>query len=243
MNLSGKTALVTGGAHRVGRVLALALGRAGADVVVNYRSSPDAARATVTDLQALGVRASACRADVAVKSEIDALMEHVRTEHGRLDILINNASLFESAPFAEITEAAWRRVLDVNLTGPFLLTQAALPLLEQSGAGLIINIADLSAFQAWPSYAHHAVSKAGLVHLTKVSARALAPGIRVNAIAPGTVLPPTDYEGIGGDGTSDRRAVQQKGSPEDVVKAMYYLIESNFVTGQTVIVDGGRLLF
>ena len=241
--LMGKTALVTGGARRVGRALALALGRAGAHVVVNYHNSAAEAAATVRDLEELGTRATAFRADVSRKSEIDALIEHIHAEHGRLDILVNNASVFESAPFADISEAAWRRVLDVNLTGPFLLTQAALPLLQQSGNAVIINIADLSAFQAWPSYAHHGVSKAGLVQLTKIAARALAPAVRVNAIAPGTVLPPEDYDGTAGDGTSDRRVVEQAGTPEDVVRAMFYLIESNFVTGQTVVVDGGRLLF
>ena len=243
MNLSGKTALVTGGARRGGRALALALGRAGARVVVNYHSSAAEAEQTVRELHEIGVRATAFQADVADRAGIDALVGHIRAEYGGLDILVNSASLFESAPFAEITEAEWRRVLDVNLTGPFLLIQAALPLLEQSGEAVIINIADLSAFQPWPSYAHHAVSKAGLVHLTKVAARALAPRIRVNAIAPGTVLPPDGYDGTGGDGTSDRRAVEQQGTPDDVVKAMFYLIESNFVTGQIVVVDGGRLLF
>ena len=126
--------------------------------------------------------------------------------------------------------------------GGFLVAQAAAPLLKQSGAGNIINIADLSALQPWPSYAHHSVSKAGLLHLTKILARALGPEVRVNAIAPGTVLPPEDYDGTAGDGTPDRRVVAQKGTPEDVVRAIFYLLESNFVTGQVVIVDGGRML-
>ena len=242
MILSGKTALVTGGARRVGRALSEALARAGANVVVNYNRSAAEADETVAELKRIGSKASAFQADVSRKSDIDALVQHIEREHGTLDVLVNSASIFESAPFAEITEADWRRVLDVNLTGPFLLSQAALPMLQAGEGGCIINIVDLSAFQAWPSYAHHSVSKAGLMQLTRVMARALAPNVRVNAIAPGTVLPPEGYDGTGSDGTSDRRVVPQSGTPDDVVKAMLYLIESNFVTGQTVVVDGGRML-
>jgi pteridine reductase len=219
-----------------------ALGRAGANVVANYNNSAAEADQLVAELTAEGINASAFRADVSRSDEIRGLVDHIGSRHGRLDILVNSASLFESAPFAEIGEAAWRRVLDVNLTGPFLLSQAALPLLRASEHPIIVNIVDLSALQPWPSYAHHSVSKAGLLQLTKVMARALAPEIRVNAIAPGTVLPPDGYDGTGGDGTSDRRVVTPAGSPDDVVKALFYLIESEFVTGQTLVVDGGRTL-
>jgi NAD(P)-dependent dehydrogenase (short-subunit alcohol dehydrogenase family) len=242
MNLSGKTALVTGGARRVGRALSVALAQAGANVVVNYHKSAAEAEQLTAELREQGGRGTAFQADVSRKQDIDALVDHVAREYGRLDILVNNASLFESAPFAEIAEADWRRVLDVNLTGPFLLSQAAAPLLQQSGTGSIVNILDLSALQPWPSYAHHSVSKAGLLQLTRIMARALAPGIRVNAIAPGTVLPPDGYDGTAGDGTSDRRVVTPTGSPDDVVKALFYLIESDFVTGQVLVVDGGRML-
>jgi pteridine reductase len=242
MNLSGQTALVTGGARRVGRAMTEAVARAGANVVINYNHSGAEAKDLTDQLIAEGVRASSFRADVSQKADIDALIDHIRDTYGSLDVVVNSASLFESAPFAEITEADWRRVLDVNLTGPFLLSQAALPLLQASAHANIVNIVDLSALQAWPSYAHHSVSKAGLLHLTKVMARALAPGVRVNAIAPGTVLPPDGYDGTAGDGTSDRRLVTPTGQPEDVVKALFYLLESNFVTGQVVVVDGGRML-
>jgi pteridine reductase len=242
MNLSGQTALVTGGARRVGRAMTEALARAGANVIINYNHSGAEAKDLTDQLIAEGARASAFRADVSQKADIDALIDHIRDTYGSLDVVVNSASLFESAPFAEITEADWRRVLDVNLTGPFLLSQAALPLLQASAHANIVNIVDLSALQAWPSYAHHSVSKAGLMHLTKVMARALAPGVRVNAIAPGTVLPPDGYDGTAGDGTSDRRLVTPTGQPEDVVRALFYLLESNFVTGQVVVVDGGRML-
>ncbi len=242
MDLHGKVALVTGGARRVGRVISEALAHAGAHVVVNYHTSAAAAERLCSQLARTGASATAVQADISRGSEVHRLLETVGTQLGRLDVVINNASVFATAPLPEITEAMWDHVLAVNLKGPFLVAQAAAPLLKQSGAGNIINIADLSALQPWPSYAHHSVSKAGLLHLTKILARALGPEVRVNAIAPGTVLPPEDYDGTAGDGTPDRRVVTQKGTPEDVVRAIFYLLESNFVTGQVVIVDGGRML-
>ena len=242
MKLQGKVALVTGGAQRVGGAISAALGRAGADVVINYLQSQTAAEALQAELEQAGVRASSFKADVSRSDEITDLIAHVRARFGRLDVLINNASVFERSPLLEITEAMWDRVLGINLKGPFFVAQAAVPLMRANGGGMIVNIADLSAYQAWPSYAHHGVSKAGLVHLTRIMARALAPEIRVNGIAPGTVLPPDDYDGTAGDGTSDRRVLARPGTPDDVIHALFYLLEGNFVTGQTVIVDGGRLL-
>lgn len=242
MNLQGKVALVTGGAKRVGRALSMALGQSGATVVVHYNTSRKDAEEVTAALTHGSRRATMFQADVSRSADIAALARHVESEHGRLDVLVNSASVFESAPVLEITEEMWDRVLATNLKGPFLLVQSLVPLMRRAGGGNIINIADLSALQAWPSYAHHGVSKAGLVHLTRILARALGPEIRVNAIAPGTVLPPEDYDGTGSDGTSDRRIVKPQGTPDDVVRAMFYLLESNFVTGQTVVVDGGRLL-
>jgi NAD(P)-dependent dehydrogenase (short-subunit alcohol dehydrogenase family) len=242
MDPAGKVALVTGGARRVGRALSLALADAGAAVVVNYNSSAAEAEDTVREIESRGRRALALRADVSQRAELGRMLDQVSAQFGRLDILVNSAATFESAPFLEITEDDWNRVLAVNLSAPFFLMQAAAPLLGARAAGVIVNIADLSAFQPWPSYAHHAVSKAGLVQLTRVAARALAPAIRVNCIAPGTVLPPEGYTGIGSDGTSDRRVVAPAGTPEDVARALLYLVASDFVTGQTLVVDGGRLL-
>ncbi|MGH7465524.1 MAG: SDR family oxidoreductase, partial [Longimicrobiales bacterium] len=158
---------------------------------------------------------------------------------GRLDIVVNNASVFERARVGAIREEDWDRVLGVNLKGPFFLAQTAAPLLRRDGGGVIVNIVDLSALQPWPSFAHHAVSKAGLLHLTRVLARALAPGIRVNAITPGTVLPPEDTEGEDG---SERRVVERSGDTDDVARALLYLIRSDFVTGENLVVDGGRML-
>ncbi|HEY8378618.1 MAG TPA: glucose 1-dehydrogenase [Nannocystis sp.] len=242
MDLNGKVALVTGGARRVGRALSLALARAGADVVVNYFSSAEAAEQTVADIVALGRRAIAIHGDVASKEVADMLVRRTAETFGRLDVLVNNASTFETAPILAITEEEWDRVLAVNLKGPFLLSQAAAPLLRRDGGGVIVNIADLSAFQPWPSYAHHSVSKAGLVHLTRVLALALAPDIRANCIAPGTVLPPEGYTEEELLQSIARAPLKKIGDPDDVARALLYLVESDFVTGEVVVVDGGRML-
>ncbi|HSJ24470.1 MAG TPA: SDR family oxidoreductase [Longimicrobiales bacterium] len=239
MDMAGRVALITGGAHRLGRAFALGLAQAGADVVINYRTSADAARATQRDIEALGRRAAVVQADVSRSDDVNRLVAATADTFGRLDILVNSASLFERQPVAEITEADWDRVMAVNLKGPFLLSQAAAPHLRRDDGGVIVNIVDLSALQPWPSYAHHAVSKAGLLHLTRVLARALAPEIRVNAIAPGTVLPP---EGTDAEEGSERRVLAREGRPEDVVAALLHLVRSDFVTGENLVVDGGRML-
>jgi NAD(P)-dependent dehydrogenase (short-subunit alcohol dehydrogenase family) len=242
MDPTGKVALVTGGARRVGRAISLALARAGAHVIVNYRESAQEAAETVDIVQESGGHAIAVQADISSKKDIDALVHEAHRALGRLDILVNSASLFESAPFDAISEADWDRVLGVNLRGPFLLSQAAAPLLRANGGGVIVNIADLSALQPWPSFAHHSVSKAGLVHLTRILARVLAPDVRANCVAPGTVLPPEGYQGEDNAWGRDRRTVARAGTPDDVVDALLYLVRSDFITGQTLVVDGGRML-
>lgn len=241
METEGRSALVTGGAHRVGRAFSLGLAKAGARVVVNYHTSPDAATRTVRDIEAAGGEAIAVGADVASARGRERLMDAARAAFGGLDILVNSASSFERAPFADISEGDFDRVIGVNLKAPFFLSQAAAPLLAERG-GTIVNIVDLSALQPWPSFSTHAISKAGLAHLTRVLARALAPAVRVNAIAPGNVLPPEDYDGRDFAGGSDRRVVDRPGRPEDVVDALLWLIRADFVTGQVVTVDGGRIL-
>lgn len=237
MEITDRVALVTGAGRRLGRELAIGLARAGADVIVHYHTSAAEAQRTVADIETLGRRAIALQGDVAVPDDVLRLIATAERELRRLDILVNSASLFERRPVLEITADEWDRVLAVNLRAPFLLSQAAAPLLRKRG-GAIVNLLDLSALQPWPSFAHHAVSKAGLLHLTRVLARALAPDIRVNAISPGTVLPPESD--VGDDG--DRRVVTNAGEPADVVSALLYLVHSDFVTGENLVVDGGRML-
>ena len=242
MDLNGKAVLVTGGAHRLGRAFALGLARAGADVLIDYHSSEADAARTVAEIRGLGRRAEAVRADVSSEADVRRLVDSCRDAFGRLDVLVNSASLFHSAPVEATTTADWQRSLDVNLTGPFMLSREAAPLLRADGGGLIVNIADLSAFQPWPSYVAHAVSKAGLVHLTRVLARALAPDIRVNCVAPGTVLPPEGYTDSESDPKGARRVIGREGTPEDAVRALLYFAEADFVTGEVAVVDGGRML-
>jgi NAD(P)-dependent dehydrogenase (short-subunit alcohol dehydrogenase family) len=241
MEMRGSVALVTGGARRVGRALSLGLAQNGVAIVVNYhRSAADAAE-TVEQIRALGGHAIAVQADVSSAAEAKRLIEETRRAFGRLDILVNNASLFERAPLLEIGEEDWDRVLGVNLKGPFFVTQAAVPMLR-AAYGLVVNIADLSALQPWPSYSHHSVSKAGLVHLTRIQARALAPEIRANCIVPGTVLPPEGYQPNQEDG-GDGHLTDHPGGPDDVVDALLYLVRARFVTGEWLVVDGGRTLY
>lgn len=242
MNIEGRTALVTGGAHRVGKVLALGLARAGANLIIDYHSSANEAQDTVREIEAMGRRAVAVKADVSSEGDVRRLVDTAADRMGGLDILVNSASIFERKPFLEITGADWDRVMAINLKGPFLLSQAAAPLMSVKGGGVIVNIVDLSALQPWPTYAHHSVSKAGLLHLTKILARALGPIIRVNAIAPGTVLPPDGYDGDDSGGGPERRVLEQSGTPEDVLDALLYLVRSDFITGDVMIVDGGRSL-
>ena len=161
---------------------------------------------------------------------------------GRLDILVNNASVWLRAPFLEITPEAWQLALDVNLTGPFLLSQAAAPQMLKQESGLIINITDLSAYQTWKEYAHHAASKAGLVALTRVMAAELAPHVRVNAIAPGTVLLPEGATEAKRQWAEGNSLLKRVGRPEDVARTVLFLVDSDFTTGAVYFVDGGRAL-
>ncbi len=242
MEPTGKVALVTGAARRLGRELALALARAGADIVVNYQKSASEAQELVRAIEALGQRAILVQGNVALARDVRRLLEVVTEVFGTLDILVNNASTFENVPLLEITEEQWDRVMAVNLKGPFLVSQAFYPLLRAHRHGLIVNMTDLAGIQTWPAYGHHGVSKAAVIHLTKVLARHFAPDVRVNAIAAGTVLPPADYTAAQVESLRGRTPLQRIGTPTDVVRALLYLVEADYVTGEMMIVDGGRLL-
>jgi pteridine reductase len=241
MDLNGRVALVTGSAHRVGRALALALARDGADVAIHYGRSVEDAHSTAEDVERLGRRAILLPADLADASAAEELPARAVSGLGRLDVLVNSASLFESAPLLEVSAADWDRVMAVNLRAPFLLTRAAAPFLAEA-EGVVINIADLAGLQAWPAFPHHGVSKAGLIHLTRVSARSLAPRVRVNCVVPGTVLPPPDYTDAQVAASVERTVLKRIGSPRDVEEAMLFLIRADFATGSIVVVDGGRML-
>jgi NAD(P)-dependent dehydrogenase (short-subunit alcohol dehydrogenase family) len=240
-SLEGKVALVTGAAKRIGRSVALRLASEGADVVVNYRSSRSEADEVVAQITALGKRAVAIQGDVAKKNDVIAMFAAVEKEFGRLDILVNNVGMFFSAKFEDLTEEQWDRILDTNLKSQFLCSQAAAPMLRRSGHGRIINFASLGGLLAWPAYTHYCVSKAGVIMLTRCLARALAPEITVNAIAPGTISFPGDAPELAEDFIR-RAPLQRTGTAKDIEDAVMFLAESPFMTGQVIVVDGGRTL-
>jgi 3-oxoacyl-[acyl-carrier protein] reductase/pteridine reductase len=240
-SLAGKVALVTGAAKRIGRSVALRLASEGADVAVNYRSSKGDAEEVVAEIAALGRRAAAFRADVAKREDVTAMFAAVEKEFGRLDILVNNAGMFFPAKFEELTEEQWDRILDTNLKSQFLCSQAATPMLRRGGHGRIINFASLGGLLAWPAYTHYCVSKAGVIMLTRCLARALAPEITVNAIAPGTISFPGDAPKLAEDFIR-RAPLRRTGTPQDIDDAVVFLAQSAFVTGQVIVVDGGRSL-
>jgi 3-oxoacyl-[acyl-carrier protein] reductase/pteridine reductase len=240
-SLAGKVALVTGAAKRIGRSVALRLASEGADVAVNYRSSKGEAEEVVAEIAALGRRAAAFRADVAKREDVTAMFAAVEKEFGRLDILVNNAGMFFPAKFEELTDEQWDRILDANLKSQFLCSQAATPMLRRGGHGRIINFASLGGLLAWPAYTHYCVSKAGVIMLTRCLARALAPEITVNAIAPGTISFPGDAPELAEDFIR-RAPLRRTGTPQDIDDAVVFLAQSAFVTGQVIVVDGGRSL-
>jgi len=238
--LAGKTALVTGGAVRVGRAIALELARAGADVAVGYHRSAAAARATARDIKALGVRAVALRADVGRPAEARRLVAEVARRLGRLDVLVNNAAVFFRTPLATTTPAQFDRLMAVNLRGAFFCSQAAARVMRRQGRGRIINIADVGAARAWPGYIPYGISKAGVVMLTKGLAAALAPRIQVNAVGPGMVLLPEGFPRESGKRLAARIPMRRSGAPEDVAAAVrFFATCPAYITGQILFVDGG----
>jgi NAD(P)-dependent dehydrogenase (short-subunit alcohol dehydrogenase family) len=242
MKLSGKVALVTGGAVRVGRAIALALAGAGADVVINYHTSADAAIATAAEIEALGRRGLAIRCDVAQGSQVQALVDEAVAALSRLDVLVNSASLWRRTPWAELDEPAWDQLVDVALKGPFLCAKAAAPHLAAHGDGAIINIVDMSAFVPFPGYLPHSAAKAGLVNLTYSLAMELAPAIRVNAVAPGPVLPPPGSTEKQMQAAARRTLMRRWGTAEDVGQAVVFLAQAPYITGVILPVDGGERL-
>ncbi len=242
MEIEGKVALVTGAARRLGRAMALALAEQGAELVVHYRSSEREALEVLAQARRFGGKPVAVQGDLALSADVARILETALTAFGRVEILVNSASVFPRTPLGTVAEAEWDRILAVNLKAPFLLSQGAAGVMRQQGRGKIINIADIGGAQIWADYLPYSISKAGLLALTYGLAKALAPVVQVNAIAPGVVLPP--------EGTTDEERRQaigriplgRLGAPEDVVRAMLYLIESDFVTGEVLTVDGGQRL-
>jgi pteridine reductase len=241
MELASRVALVTGGGRRVGQALALALARRGSHLAIHYHSSDDGARRTQEAARRLGVEAELFPADLGDAEAARKLPAEVAARFKRLDILINSAGIMTQARVEETTPAIWDEVMGVNLRAYFFTVQGALPWLKQA-RGKVVNLADVGGLEPWPRYVAHCVSKAGVVMLTKTLALALAPEVTVNAIAPGAVLPPDDWEQSARDHLAKTTPLRRLGSPEDVAGAMLYLLEADYVTGETIVVDGGRLI-
>ncbi len=237
--LEGQVALITGAAKRIGRSIALRLAADGAAIAVNYKTSRGEAELLVRELRDGSTKASAIQADVSKRAEVEKMFAHAKREFGRLDILVNNAGMFFPAKFESLTDEQWDRIMDTNLKSQFLCAQLAAPIMKRQGRGRIINLSSLGGLLAWPGYTHYCVSKAGSIMLTRCLARALAPEILVNSVAPGTIQfpgEPPDEEYI------RRVPLHRTGTGDDIAGAVAYLATADFVTGQVIAVDGGRAL-
>jgi len=240
MEIRGKTALVTGGAVRVGKALSLALAQAGANIAIHYHSSEAEAEETAGEVRDLGVSAEIFHADISDPQQVEQMADAVQQTFTRVDILVNSASLFKLTPLPVKDYADWQKVTRVLIDGAFYCSNAFAPGMQTAGEGAILNIVDLSAFFPWPNFAAHSVGKAGLDALTRQLALEYAPQVRVNALAPGPVLPPEDYSEEKQARAAARTLLKRWGSPADVTQAALFLIQADYITGVTLPVDGGE---
>jgi len=236
--LTGKSVLVTGGARRIGRAIALACAAAGANVAITYRNSHAEAVETAEQIAALGVRSLSVECDVRSQSSVQQAIAAVLSAFGRLDVLVNNAAVFASAPLDEISLEAWDAVFETNARGPFLVAREALPALR-AAEGRIVNIGSLGGLRAWSDHAHYCASKAALHMLTQAMARAFAPQVSVNCVAPGWIEFETE-SAQAAQRFAARTPMQRNGTAEDVAQAvLFFATGPGFVTGQILGVDGG----
>jgi NAD(P)-dependent dehydrogenase (short-subunit alcohol dehydrogenase family) len=245
MELADRIVLLTG-AKRIGAEIAAAVAARGADVAVAYRSSQREAEDVAGRVRATGRRALLVQADVSDPDSCRAMVQAVEDEFGRLDVLVNMASMYQRVPFAELDPASWKRQLGVDLDGSFYSARAAVPLMQRTGGGRIVNFADWVAASGrprYPGFVAYYVAKAGVAALTEALALELAAsGILVNAIAPGPILAPPGTAEEEVQAVIDATPLGRWGGPEEIVKAVLALIDSDFITGETVRVDGGRHL-
>jgi NAD(P)-dependent dehydrogenase (short-subunit alcohol dehydrogenase family) len=239
--LLNQVALVTGAGKRMGRTIALTLAGAGASLIVHYNESREGAQAVVGEIESLGGTAMAARADVSRPRQVEAMFRRLKKRFGRLDLLVNNAGVFFPAPWDQLSEKDWDRVLGTNLKGAFFCAQAAARLMQRQGCGRIVIISSLGGLQAWPDYMHYCASKAALISLTRSLAKALAPRIQVNTVAPGTIVFPDERLDAARKKMIRSIPLQKAGRPEDIAEAVLFLAtRSDFVTGQVLAVDGGK---
>jgi len=233
---SSKTALVTGGAKRVGRELALALARVGMNVAITFRGSAEEASETARAIEALGVRSVAFEMDVRSEESVHRTVAATVAQFGSLDLLVNNAAVFDSAPLGEITLAQWDAVFETNTRGPFLMAREALPHLKAS-QGRIVNLGSLGGSHPWATHAHYCASKAALHMLTQTMAKAFAPEVSVNCVAPGYIEIQAGREAAH---FASKTPMGRNGNAQDVAEAvLFFATGPHFITGQIMAVDGG----
>lgn len=237
--LDGRVALVTGAGRRVGRAIALALGARGMHVVVHFNGSRQGADETARLIVESGGEAVVEQADLARVDAVYALVDRCLAWRGSLGALVNSAAIMLRTPVAETTQGDWDRMFAINVRAPYFLSQRAAPALAAS-RGAIVNIADLAAFESWPAYVPHGMTKAAVVQMTRAMARALAPEVRVNAVAPGVVLLPEGWDEADARHLQETTPLRRLGAPDDVAEAVLYLLAAQYVTGEVVRVDGGR---
>ena len=239
MELTSRVALVTGAGHRVGRAIALALAGRGMRVAVHYNAAEAEARETVTMIDGAGGEAACFGANLVDPEAPDRLIRDVVGRFGALDVLVNSAAVMRRTPFGEVTVAEWDAMMALNLRAPFFLTQAAAPHLRKA-RGAVVNIADLAALETWPAYVPHGISKAGVIYMARGLARVLGPDVRVCGVAPGAVLLPEGWSKDSAEHLADSTPLHRLGQPEDVSNTVIFLLESDYITGETIVVDGGR---
>ncbi len=236
-SLSGKVALITGAAQRIGRELALSLARAGADVAITYRNSKPEAEEVCGRMRELGVRAHAFACDLGQPASVDEAVADTLREFGRLDLLVNNAGAFASVPLEEITAEQWDEMFATNTRGPFLMAKAAHAALRTSH-GRIVNIGSLGGMHPWATHGHYCASKAALHMLSQTMAKAWAPEISVNCVAPGMIL--MDSVDAAYEALARKTPMQRNGTAADVAAAvLFFATCPSFITGQLLAVDGG----
>jgi NAD(P)-dependent dehydrogenase (short-subunit alcohol dehydrogenase family) len=240
MDIAGKVALITGSSKRIGRETAVELGRRGARVAIHYRSDEPGARETLRLVESAGSSGEVFRAELTDVREVDAMFSKLETSMGRLDILVNNASAFDAATFTETTPELWDVQMNSNAKAPFFMAHRAARLMLNQEQGKIVNLVDVAGDTIWPGYLAYSVSKAALIAVNRGLAKTLAPKVQVNGVAPGPVLFPEHYTQDQKHLAIDRTLLKRAGSARDIVSAIVFLIENDYITGEVIHVDGGR---
>jgi NAD(P)-dependent dehydrogenase (short-subunit alcohol dehydrogenase family) len=241
MELKGKIALVTGAAHRVGKAIALRLAREGCHIAIHYHAASRDAELTLAEIKKLSVQTQTYQADLRSVGEIQNLFKAVERDFNRVDILINSAAIMHRIPFKDASLEDWNATIDLNLRAPFFCLQSAVKLMGPEG-GTVINITDIAGIQPWKDFPVHSISKTGVDMLTKVAALAFAPKVRVNAVAPGPVLKPNHMKEQRWEQLGQALPLGAPGTPTDVAEAVVFLLRNDFITGETLVVDGGNQL-